>query len=65
MEPFVGSAAVFLNTDRAAACLSDVNPDLINLYRRSISCDDQRRGAVQELLALFLPAHAAAGAPSS
>ena len=33
VEPFVGSAAVFLNTDYAAACLSDVNPDLINLYR--------------------------------
>lgn len=32
IEPFVGSAAVFLNTDYAHAILADVNRDLINLY---------------------------------
>lgn len=33
IEPFVGSGAVFLNTDYAAYLLADSNPDLINLYR--------------------------------
>jgi DNA adenine methylase len=33
IEPFVGSAAVFLNTDYPDALLADVNPDLIHLYR--------------------------------
>lgn len=33
VEPFVGSAAVFLNTDYRRYVLADINPDLINLYR--------------------------------
>jgi DNA adenine methylase len=33
IEPFVGSGAVFLNTDYPAYIAADVNPDLINLYR--------------------------------
>lgn len=33
IEPFVGSAAVFLNTDYPHALLSDINADLITLYR--------------------------------
>lgn len=33
IEPFAGSAAVFLNTDFSEAILSDINPDLINLYQ--------------------------------
>jgi len=33
VEPFVGSAAVFLNTEYPKALLSDINMDLINLYR--------------------------------
>jgi DNA adenine methylase len=33
IEPFAGSAAVFLNTDFESAILSDINEDLINLYR--------------------------------
>jgi len=33
IEPFAGSAAVFLNTDFSDAILSDINTDLINLYR--------------------------------
>lgn len=33
IEPFAGSAAVFLNTDFPEAVLSDINADLINLYQ--------------------------------
>ena len=32
-EPFVGSGAVFLNTRYDEYCLSDINQDLINLYK--------------------------------
>jgi len=32
VEPFVGSGAVFLNTDYERYLLADTNPDLINLY---------------------------------
>ena len=32
IEPFVGSGAVFLNTDYPAYLLADANPDLIGLY---------------------------------
>ncbi len=34
IEPFVGSGAVFLNTDYDAYLLADANPDLICLYRQ-------------------------------
>lgn len=33
VEPFVGGASVFLNTDYRRYVLGDINPDLINLYR--------------------------------
>ncbi len=33
IEPFVGSGAVFANTDYARYLLADVNPDLIAVYR--------------------------------
>lgn len=33
VEPFVGSAALFLNSDYPAYLLTDTNADLINLYR--------------------------------
>lgn len=33
IEPFAGSAAVFLNTDYPDYLLSDINPDLITLYQ--------------------------------
>lgn len=33
VEPFVGGGSVFLNTDYEHYILSDVNPDLISLYR--------------------------------
>lgn len=32
IEPFVGSGAVFLNTNYEKYILNDINPDLINLY---------------------------------
>lgn len=32
IEPFVGAGSVFLNTDYPQYRLSDINPDLINLY---------------------------------
>lgn len=34
IEPFVGSGAVFLNTDYDHYLLADANPDLIGLYRQ-------------------------------
>ncbi|MFJ5320392.1 Dam family site-specific DNA-(adenine-N6)-methyltransferase [Pectobacterium carotovorum] len=33
IEPFVGGASVFLNTDFSSYVLADINPDLINLYQ--------------------------------
>ena len=33
IEPFVGSGAVFLNTEYSTNLLADSNPDLINLFR--------------------------------
>lgn len=33
VEPFVGGASVFLNTDYPSYVLADINPDLINLYQ--------------------------------
>ena len=32
IEPFIGSGAIFLNTDYERYLLGDINPDLINLY---------------------------------
>ncbi len=34
IEPFVGSGALFLNTDYASYLLADANPDLVNLHQR-------------------------------
>lgn len=33
IEPFVGSGAVFLNTDYSKYLLADINADLINLFK--------------------------------
>lgn len=41
VEPFVGGASVFLNTDYRHYILSDINPDLINLYRVTRSAPDE------------------------
>ncbi|MEZ0583284.1 DNA adenine methylase [Erwinia sp. STN24] len=35
VEPFVGGASVFLNTDYRRYILADINPDLIRLYREA------------------------------
>ncbi len=40
IEPFVGGAAVFLNTDYRRYVLADINPDLIRLYREVKSNPD-------------------------
>ncbi|WKA63677.1 Dam family site-specific DNA-(adenine-N6)-methyltransferase [Pectobacterium aroidearum] len=37
IEPFVGGASVFLNTDYRRYVLADINPDLINLYRVAVA----------------------------
>ncbi len=54
LEPFVGSAAVFLNTQYAAAWLTDANPDLINLYRAVQSDGDAFVACARTL---FTPEH--------
>lgn len=41
VEPFVGSASVFLNTDYRRYVLADINPDLINLLRVAKRYPDQ------------------------
>ena len=33
IEPFVGSGAVFMNTDYPEYLLADANPDLINVFQ--------------------------------
>ncbi|MFP7605291.1 DNA adenine methylase [Serratia quinivorans] len=40
VEPFVGGASVFLNTDYRRYVLADINPDLIRLYREVKSGPD-------------------------
>jgi DNA adenine methylase len=52
VEPFVGSGAVFLNTDYPAYLLADTNADLITLYQQL-----QQRGEafIEECQALFTP----------
>lgn len=59
VEPFVGSGAVFLNTEYDNYLLADANPDLINLYR----CI-QRQGAsfAEYASELFVPANNTEGA---
>lgn len=41
VEPFVGGASVFLNTEYNNYILSDINPDLINLYRVTRNTPDE------------------------
>jgi DNA adenine methylase len=52
IEPFVGSAAVFLNTDYKRYLLNDINPDLINLYR---ILSAQGEDFIDRAQALFIP----------
>lgn len=40
IEPFVGSGAVFMNTDYKRYVLADINPDLINMYKCAVETTD-------------------------
>ena len=52
VEPFVGSGAVFLNTDYDNFLLADTNPDLIHLYREVQKSGDN---FIDEAARLFAP----------
>lgn len=52
IEPFVGSGAVFLNTNYRNYLLADANPDLINLYR---TVRDQGSEFINHAREYFLP----------
>jgi DNA adenine methylase len=52
IEPFVGSAVVALNAPVARFLLSDLNPDLINLYT---IIRDEPQALVRRLRLLFVP----------
>lgn len=52
IEPFVGSGAVFLNTNYSANLLADSNPDLINLFR---FLQKEGQGFIQFCGLLFTP----------
>ena len=52
VEPFVGSGAVFLNTDYDNFLLADSNPDLIHLYREVQKSGDS---FIDEAAGLFIP----------
>lgn len=54
IEPFTGSAAVFLNTDYEEYLLADSNPDLINLYQQLV---DDGNDFIQYCRSLFIPAN--------
>ncbi|SDJ61360.1 DNA adenine methylase Dam [Ferrimonas sediminum] len=51
VEPFVGAGSVFLNTDYSSYLLSDINPDLINLYQTLQTNSDHY---IQEARKLFV-----------
>ena len=57
IEPFTGSAAVFLNTDYAEYLLADSNPDLINLYQQLVA---EGEDFIRYCGTLFIPANNAA-----
>jgi DNA adenine methylase len=52
VEPFVGSGAVFLNTDYPGYLLADSNSDLINLYK---VLQSQGTGFIEVCRRLFVP----------
>ncbi|MBX3012363.1 MAG: Dam family site-specific DNA-(adenine-N6)-methyltransferase [Caldilineaceae bacterium] len=54
LEPFVGSGALFLNTDYAAYHLADVNADLINLYQQ---LQQGGQAFIEACRPWFTPAH--------
>ncbi|AXF75319.1 Dam family site-specific DNA-(adenine-N6)-methyltransferase [Erwinia tracheiphila] len=49
VEPFVGGASVFLNTDYRRYILADINPDLIRLYREVKGNPDLFTGMARKL----------------
>lgn len=51
VEPFVGGASVFLNTDYPRYVLADINPDLIRLYREAKSHPELLIDTVRTLFA--------------
>ncbi|GAB7266249.1 Dam family site-specific DNA-(adenine-N6)-methyltransferase [Dickeya ananatis] len=51
MEPFVGGASVFLNTDYRRYVLADINADLINLYRVATRHTDELISSARGLFA--------------
>ena len=52
VEPFVGSGAVFMNTDYPEYVLSDANPDLINLY---LHLKEEGQDFIEQARRYFLP----------
>ncbi|MGK0603033.1 DNA adenine methylase [Yokenella regensburgei] len=53
VEPFVGGASVFLNTNYRRYVLGDINPDLINLYRQITHYPDEVIEAARRLFKIF------------
>ena len=48
VEPFAGSCAVMMETDYPCYLVADINPDLINLYKK-VAADCRRLYLVPEL----------------
>ena len=53
VEPFVGGASVFLNTEYRRYVLGDINPDLINLYRQITHWPDEVIKAARPLFKVY------------
>lgn len=53
VEPFVGGASVFLNTEYRRYVLGDINPDLINLYRQVAHFPDRVIEDARRLFKVF------------
>lgn len=53
VEPFVGGASVFLNTEYRRYILGDINPDLINLYRQVMRWPDAVIDAARPLFKVY------------
>jgi DNA adenine methylase len=52
IEPFLGSGAVFINTDYDYYKLNDINPDVINFYR---ALKEHKSAFIEACSALFIP----------
>lgn len=53
VEPFVGGASVFINTEYRRYVLGDINPDLINLYRQITHWPDAVIHAARPLFKVY------------